>query len=312
MPKRLQNKIAGSRLALPVAAFYAIWIWVLAGLIVNGWWLQLLCLGAATYLTVLLNNIHTLIRTYSRMVSCSFLVLSCCACFLFSSLGDILMQTCLVAFYLILFTTYQDTNSPGRIFYAFFSIGVASLVHVQVLYFLPLIWLLMTFTILSMSLRTCVASVLGLLTPYWLALCWYIYQGDPTAFTTHFLPLADFRNPADYSIWTSSQIITLAFIVVLALIGTIHFIRKSYLDKIRIRMFYSCFIWMNMMTLILLALQTHNYDMMIRLMIVNTAPLIGHFLALTTTKITNYASIAIIATALIITFYNLWSISSLF
>jgi hypothetical protein len=48
------------------------------------------------------------------------------------------------------------------------------------------------------------------------------------------------------------------------------------------------------------------YDFLLRLLIINTAPLIAHFLTLTNTRITNIAFYVICATALILTAINLW------
>ena len=103
MKKLLQNKITGSRLTLPVTLCYAIGIWLLGGLIQEQWWIQFGCFMLTAYLMVQLNNTNALIRIYSRMVSVSFLLLSCMACFLFPSLSGNFTQLCIVASYLIFF-----------------------------------------------------------------------------------------------------------------------------------------------------------------------------------------------------------------
>ena len=40
MTKLLQNKVAESKLALPVTALYATIVWLLGGLVMQQWWLQ--------------------------------------------------------------------------------------------------------------------------------------------------------------------------------------------------------------------------------------------------------------------------------
>lgn len=85
MVKRLQNKIAGSRFALPVTAVYSIMIWLAGGLIANQLYLHFLLFGLSAYLMVELNNSNSLIRIYSRMVSCSFMALTLMSAFLFDS-----------------------------------------------------------------------------------------------------------------------------------------------------------------------------------------------------------------------------------
>lgn len=132
--KLLQGKVAGSRLSMPVMAVFGTMIWLAAGLAKEGWWLQFACFGVAAYLTLLINNVHVLLRIYSRMVSCSFIGLTCCACFLFPSLPGAVTQLCMTAFLLIIFICYQDRQSPGITFYAFLLIGIASLTFVNILF----------------------------------------------------------------------------------------------------------------------------------------------------------------------------------
>ena len=69
---------------------------------------------------------------------------------------------------------------------------------------------------------------------------------------------------------------------------------------------------MNLATALFIALQPQHYDVLIRIMFVCTAPLIGHFLALTHTKVTNIAFFLIVIVTLVVTGYNLWMSSSLF
>lgn len=73
--KRLQNKIAASRFSLPVTATLAALVWVAVGFIMDNIWAQFAFTIISTLLMVELNNRNSLMRTYSRMVSCSFLVL---------------------------------------------------------------------------------------------------------------------------------------------------------------------------------------------------------------------------------------------
>ena len=88
MKKRLQDKIAGSRFSLPITALLILAIWIVGGIADNGRYLNLGIFAISTYLMVELNNSNALIRVYSRMVSCTFLVVttmlpSCSPTFLF-------------------------------------------------------------------------------------------------------------------------------------------------------------------------------------------------------------------------------------
>ena len=297
---------------MPAMVVYAIAVWLMCGVVSNHWWWQLICYGTATYLMVELNNINALIRIFSRMVSCAFLALTCCASFLFPALPEAVMLVCLVAFVLLLFQTYQDKTAAGITYYAFLFYSIASIAYVHVLFFLPIIWLLMITHIMSMSWRTWTASIIGLLTPYWLGSVWIIYQHNYTLIADHFTKLIFFEEPFNLYDITSYQKVTLALTALMAIIGTIHFIHKNYLDKIRIRMFYGFFMWMNLAAFVFLWFQPQHFNAMLLIMILNTSPLIAHFIALTSTKLTNIVFLLLSAATTLITFYNIWSSLSLY
>lgn len=312
MKKLTQNKVAESTLAFPMTCVYTVAVWLMCGLVEQEWWLQIGCFAITTYLVVLLNNMNALIRIYSRMISCTFLVLTCCACFLFPLTEGAIASLFLAVTYLFLFQTYQDKTAVGKTFYAFVAFGLASLGYVHILYYIPLLWLLMGTNIWSLSWRTWAASLLGMLTPYWFALCWFAYQGNPMALLQHFLPLGDFQPPFDYSAVTTGQVAVFALLVVLLLTGIIHFVRQGYADSIRIRMLYGFFVWIGLLTIVFLVLQPQHYDLLLRVLILSTAPLTAHFITFTSTKTTNVAFFIIIALAVLITAYNLWTILSLY
>ncbi len=306
MRKRLQNKAAESKFALPVVSVYAIGIWLICGLIWENWWAQLGCFFIATYLMVQLNNVNVLIRIYSRMMSCAFAAMTCCACFLFPSVNKAIMEVCLISSLLFLTITYQDKQSVGYTYYAYLMFGCASIFYAQLLYFMPLMWLLTATQLQSLSWRTWGASLLGTLTPYWFVSCGLLWAGDFTPLVNHFARLGQFMTPFKFSLLTSSQIAFYVFICILALTGTIHFLRQHRDDKIRVRLIYGFFIWIDLLSILFLALQPQHYDSLIRISIIATSPLIAHFLTLTHTKVTNVAFFVLIGITLLLTGYNVW------
>lgn len=317
MIKRTQNKVAESRFTLPTVMAYAIAVWLLSGQLTpsmpitsslsgQGAWVQFACFLISSYLMVELNNSNALIRIYSRTVSCSFIVITCASCFLFSSMAGAIVGLCFIMFYITLFHCYQDKQSTGWTFYAFLCIGLASTVSIHILYYLPVFWLLMNFQLSALSWRTFFASIIGLLSPYWFYMPVAIYQGHTQQVASHFLQLADVTFPYDYNQLTVNQVLLLVFITTLAFTGIIHYWRNSNGDRIRIRQLYGIFSLMVLITLTFLLLQPQHYDFLVRILIINTAPLIAHFLSLTHTKVTNIAFYAICAVALLLTGLNLW------
>jgi len=289
-------------------AAYAVVVWLIAGVAVHNWWLQLGCFAVSSYLMVQTNNIHVLIRIYSRMVSAMFMAMGCAACFLFSSLSVAIAQMLVIAGILLLFTTYLDCQASGRAYYAFLAFSIASLIFPQLAYFIPLLWLFLVFNLQCISWYTWTASLLGLLTPYWIWTGWLLYEGDLTPLTAHLTMLTDFGQPFDYTMLTLPQWLVFFYVAVLAIVGASHYVRKNFMDKIRTRMLYNCFLWLNVAAVVFLIVQPQHYDMLITIMIITTAPLAGHYLALTNTKWTNISFYAIAAVTIVLTIFNLtWS-----
>lgn len=307
MIKRTQNRIAESRWALPICAVYTLLICLISGLFSEGIWAQLALTAIATLLMVELNNRNSLIRIYSRMVSCSFLVMTMMTPHKIESIDGCIVSMCFVAFYLALCNAYQDKKATGYVLWAFAAIGVASIVWIQILLVIPVLWVLTATNILAMSLRTFVTSILGVIMPYWFLSAYYIYIGDIMPIVDHIATIANFEPLFIYKNCSINDFLPLCFIILLAITGSIHFLRTSYKDKIRTRMIYEMFITMSVATIVLILLQPQHANIATHLLIISTAPLIGHFLALTSTKITNIASLAIMATALVITALNLWT-----
>ena len=279
MIKRTQNRIAESRWALPICAAYTLLICLISGLFSEGIWAQLALTAIATLLMVELNNRNSLIRIYSRMVSCSFLVMTMMTPHKIESIDGCIVSMCFVAFYLALCNAYQDKKATGYVLWAFAAIGVASIVWIQILLFIPVLWVLTATNILAMSLRTFVTSILGVIMPYWFLSAYYIYIGDIMPIVDHIATIANFEPLFIYKNCSINDFLPLCFIILLAITGSIHFLRTSYKDKIRTRMIYEMFITMSVATIVLILLQPQHANIATHLLIISTAPLIGHFLA---------------------------------
>lgn len=303
--KSFQNKIAGSRYSLPCSATLIALMWLAVGMAVGNIWVQFALTALSTLLMVELNNRNSLMRTYSRMVSCCFLVLATAISLPAPSLTGNMVTLCTIAFYLILWTTYQDHQATGRTFYAFVFAGIASMVCIQTAYYLPLMWILMLFFVNSFSIRTLLASLLGMVLPYWFAAGYFVYTEDWLTPLAHFQDFIDYSGLLNYTQTTTHQLVNTAFIAVLALLGAVHFLRNSYADKIRTRLIYESFVVMDIVTLAFIVLMPCCYDNLIGIMVVNTAPLVAHFVTYTHTKITNIVFIAMLVTAVVLLLFNL-------
>ena len=311
MKKRIQNKTAESRRTLPIAMLYGTAIWLLAGLFKEQWWVQFTCFILSVLLVMRINSKNLLIRIYSRSVSVAFIFLSCAAVFLFPSLAGGIVQLCCIAALMLLFDSYQDQTAVGSVYYAFLLLGIGSMFDAHVIFYLPLLWFMMKIIVYSLSWRTFFASLLGLATPYWFMCGWLLWQkdGDFQAIANLFAVQDILQFPFDFGSVTLPYLLLMAFTTLLMTIGSMHFIHSSFRDKIRVRQIYYGFITLGIFSLALWVLQPHN-ELAIRMLILTTSPLVGHYWALTNSRFSNIVCIILAAVLVVITALNLWISSS--
>jgi hypothetical protein len=306
MVKRLQNRIAQSRWALPITIIYGLVVCLTVELMGYGQWMTFALLLVATLMMAELNNGYSLIRIYSRMVSCSFMVMITMSLTLFESVTVAVVMVAFIAFLLLIFRAYQNPGAVGWVFYAFVALGISSIVFSKSLLFVPVLWVIMAVNVLCFSPRTLIASLLGIITPYWFVAAWLIYQGNISYLGTHFLSALQFGTPFQFSILNIHQLLTFAFVLVLAVIGAVHFFLYSYQDRIRIRLMYETFVVLDACAVIFAILQPQYFDEMLGMSIVTTATLIGHFLALTHSRLSNITMLVLAGVTLALTIFNLW------
>lgn len=306
MTHRLQNRIAGSRYALPITMVYAIGIWFMSGLLQQQLWPQFILMLMTTLTMVELNNQHTLIRTYSRMLSCSYLVLSVAALPLFFHLDTCIVQLCFALTYLFMFRAYQDKSAISSVFNAFFFIGVASIWFVQILFLIPIWWIILRFYVMGMGWRTFWASLLAVITPYWFVGGYYVYRHDVDTLIHHFSSITDFAPLFDFQSISLLNLLTLCFISALGIIGLLHFLLNSSKDKIRIRLFFSSFMLMMTATIVFIILQPTHLPNLLPALIVSVSPLIGHYITFTGSRLSGITCLTLFIITLTITGYQLW------
>jgi hypothetical protein len=290
---------------------YGTVIWVLAGLFQAQWWVQFACFVLSVLLVMRINSKNLLIRIYSRSVSVAFIFLSCAAVFLFPSWTGGLVQLCFITALTLLFDSYQDQTAVEKAYYAFLLLGISSMFDANIIFYLPLLWIMMKVIVYALSWRTFIASLLGLATPYWFMIGWLMWQknGDLQAIVSLFAVQDILQFPFDFGSIPLSHQLIMAFSTLLMIIGSTHFIHSSFRDKIRVRQIYYGFITLGLFSLTLLVLQPLN-EQALRMLILAASPLIGHYWALTNSRFSNIIFIIITVAIIALTAYNLWISSS--
>lgn len=284
---------------------YALAVWLAGGLVERLMYIQLAAFAVSTYLMVELNNSNALLNMYSRMVSGSFIALTMTAPFLFQRIAPWVVQLCLVAAYLLLSRCYQDRYAQGTVFYAFLCIGVASVFFIQIMFLVPVLWVLLAVNLMALSWRNFWASLLGLLTPWWFLSGYYVFVGNPAAIPAYVVDIARFDIPFQNVELDLHRMATFAFVSVIALTGIIHYLRNSYKDKIRTRMIYEMLITMTCALFAFIILQPRHFDMLLPMFTVSAGVLIARYISQTNTRLTNLSFILIALLTVALTVYNL-------
>jgi hypothetical protein len=299
--------VAESGMILPATGAFGIGVWLLAGLVAQQWWVQFGCMALAVYLMVELSNSNALLRVRSRMVTSTFIVLTSTAPFLFQSVEGGVVTLCFVAVLLFLFRSYQDPQASGSAYYAFLFMGLSSLLYIHMLFYVPLLWLLMMVQLQSLSWRTWIASLIGLATPFWIGLPWLLYSRNYEILSTWLGQLGSFPFPYDYSSLSFGQVSVFVFTGVLTLVGIVHFQNRAFEDRIRIRMLYGFFIIVNLVTVAFVAMQPQHYDVLMRIILITGSPLVAHFFTLTNMRLTNIFFVVSCLLAVVLTMLNLYT-----
>jgi len=310
--KRFQNVVMESKLLLPLTTCIMVAALYCYGIIDGGWWVEAACVAVATTLLSELNSSNQLLRVVSQATPSMYLLLLASAIFLFPDIKCSIMQLCMIALWYMLFHCRQHDESPGWVFYGFFCLGLASMVFIQVLWYVPVLWVLMATCLRALNARTFWASVLGMVTPYWLGAPFFLYQYGPQTVITHFQGLWTYMPLGDWSMIGEHEWLAIGWTALLAITGIFHYASSGYQDKIRTRMLHEIFIAITLLTMAAIALQPQHYKIWLSILIVNASPLIAHYLTLTHTWLTNISYHLIIIITLAIIFYNAWMPSSNF
>lgn len=309
--RRLQNQIARSRLTLLGSVVLTSIVWLVATLhtspwVVLPWGLVML----ATYLTVALNRHHTLLRTYSRMPSTTLMAM---ACYFLPTLVRpegvvgcaiaVLFLTCLW----MLLEAYQDPRSPGRVFIGFSCIGLASWWQPQILFLVPFIWVLLKAKIAALSLRTVMASLLGLLLPYWLIGSYIFVKYKHVNWVTDWWEQAQAFSPvADFSGWPLVTSWAVALTILFYLVGSLYFLYASRQENAKTRALFHIFISLGAAAGLMVVLQPQHVAWALPLLMVNTSFLFGHFLTFSNSRLSNIFFIVSTIIVCSLIGYNLW------
>lgn len=212
---------------------------------------------------------------------------------------------CLILAIYQLFSSYHDPTAKDKSYNAALLIGIGSLLWIHIVWFLPLFWLGM-YNFRSLSLRTFLASLLGVGTVYWFLLSWCIWFGDFTPFAVPFGTLFRFNllMPDGIGLFAWLWIIVLAG---LTTASAVNIVTHEYEDVLRTRQFLSFLIIMAVYTFALYFLYEQVSEEFLETACIPAAILIAHFFTVMRKRMmlwTFYSAIVIFVALL---FLRLWN-----
>lgn len=311
---RLQNRVAASPFTLPVAAIISTLLWWSEGIytfsFLAGW---MLC-GLTTYLWVETNNTYSLLRIRSLLTPGIHIMLTGALFFLHPLQAGSIVTCCMLISYFLLFGTYQQPYAIVPMFHAFLSIGIGSLFFPQIICFVPFLLCYAALQLRSLTWHTFWAAMAGILLPYWFWGGYCFYSDDFAPLLDHIQELAAFLpvGPRDYQEWDSLQLASVSYVTFFAMVGILHYVRTSFNDKIRTRMLLYILLSQEMLIVTFLILQPVHFNILSGLLVMNSAPFISHYFALTNTRLSHILFILFILGITVLAAINIWTHSSIF
>ena len=227
-------------------------------------WIEMLLFCVNVFLLRELNHRNTLIRQNAGMITGMFITLRLLCPGILSETRILLFQTSMLLSMLFFFQTYQQQDSQGVKYYAYLFLGIATMLWPQAFLLVPFLLLSEKVHMSSFNIGSLWACLLGILTPYWLALPFVYFYGMeffsglldsyhdtltslraiyPQPFYHDFLSLLPFPLT-----------LSAAILLLMLLLCAIHYFRFSYTDKIQVRMNYSYLLLLSVVMVVMTGL----------------------------------------------------------
>lgn len=291
-----QRTLATSRWTLAVVTLAVVAVWAVHWLVSGGsplaYGLALLATEAAVYFLTELNNSYALLRRGGRAI-CALLFLLAGASPQLHTLGwPHLTLFCAVAAYFPLFAAYARPQKTAVVASAYLFLSIGSMAEPRLLWLLPMVWVAQGL-LRAWSLRGLVASLLGVVTPWWLTAVAAYMTGRLPDFVAWASRLWQRPEWPDYAapsltLWLSAGMTLLVFLV-----GTADFLHTRRLDKTRTRYNYYAVLTLGAAAFLLMFLQPQWMEAVLPVGMVSAAMLGGHFVALSFGKVQNVVTIVL-------------------
>lgn len=183
-----------------------------------------------------------------------------------------------------LFRSYESAVAPAPIYHSFLGLGIGSFLLPHLLFLIPVLYLMMI-PLRSLSPRTLFAGLMGIVTPYWLMGCYYLYLGVPEKTLVPFTELIRF-TPIDYHMLSLPQCVSALVFILITAFCSVHCLLRSYNDKVQTRILLRLLIVMGVVITLLLALQPMHFAALFPVLLFVGSLMAGHYFSLTYNRFT--------------------------
>ena len=300
---QFQTDVAKGRFTFPIAIFICLLLRILTA---REWSdaISLLTCALTAYLLIEINTAFTLIRTRSTLHVCFYILLTTACGFLHPFQPTVFVPLAFLIAIFQLFGSYESPHPSGSIFYAFFFIGLGSLLFPQLLYFAPLFyWGMINFR--SLSPKSFFAGLLGLGVPYWFLFGHAFYHDQMNLFYAPLQEVVHFQ-PVSYKVLDTERLISCGVVTLLSLVSSVHYFYVSYLDKVRTRMFLSFLIGVEVWIYLGGILQPQHFDGLLQMQLIIGSILTGHLFTLTRNRFSGIFFILTFVILILFVIYHLW------
>lgn len=300
---RIQSLVATGRFTLPVVILIFLFLW---GVSIQEWD-ELISLGITIvigYVLIETNTAFNLIRTRTAMPVCFYWLVSAILFFLHPFEWVNLLPLLFVLASYQLFLSYESHSLSAPSFHSFLFVSLGSIVFPQFLFLVPLFWSCMI-SFRAMSWKSFLASLIGLITPYWILLGYAFCFNEMQLVLTPLQGIVRL-SPLDYCHLTLSEWASWAFITLLFIVCGFHYWTVSYMDKTRTRLCHSYLIISGFWTTILSVLQPVYLCEWMSIQLICTAFLSGHLFTLTRNRFSGILFIVTFVAYLLLLSFNLW------
>ena len=309
MSRRIfKDRMVASTATFVVTLLFAALCWLLTGMrSVENW-----CgFGASLLVMVSLRHMvngNALMRIRTWMVPATFIFLSGVVWLLHPFRPVQLGVVCYALSQYYLFRAYQEYHAERQAVISFMFLGAASLFFPPLLFLAVSYYVALLVQLRALTFRTLLAGLLGLFVPLELYAAVLFFSGSLDPLLLYVEQLSSFE-PLSLPSWSLVQCVNLVYVFLLFLVGCLHYSYTNFNDKIRIRMCFYIIIVQSMILYAFLALQPQHFELLLPFIVLESSPVIGHYLTFSKGKVASFFFVLTVILGLAVVAFNVWNLS---